>query len=94
MYRTVAGLELDPAEPGYGRVIFRPRPGGTITHAEARLQTPRGEAGIRWEMEGGALNLELTVPEGSKGRFSPPDGFVLECGELKPGIHKLRALPQ
>lgn len=91
MYRTVAGLELDPIDPGYGTVIFRPRPGGTITHAEARLQTPRGETGIRWELQDGALELMLTVPEGAKGRFSAPEGFAWEGGELGAGVHRLTA---
>ena len=46
MYRTVAGLELDPAQPGYQHVIFRPRPGGSLTWAKARLTTPQGETAI------------------------------------------------
>ncbi len=91
---AVAGLDLDPADPGYGTIVFRPRPGGTITHAEARLQTPRGEAGIRWNLKDGALEVELTVPEGAKGRFSAPKGFTLDCGELQAGVHKLTAQPE
>jgi alpha-L-rhamnosidase len=91
MYRSMAGLDIDPADPGYRTIIFRPRPGGTITHAEAELETLQGKAGIRWKLNEGALELELTVPEGSKGRFSAPEGFQLDCGELKPGTHKLTA---
>ena len=40
MYRVVAGLELDPAEPGYKHVLVQPQPGGGLTSAEARLETP------------------------------------------------------
>ena len=89
MYRSVAGLDLDPADPGYGTVVFRPRPGGTITHAEARLQTPRGEAGIRWELKNDTLEVDVTVPAGAKGRFSAPEGFVAEGGELGAGTHRI-----
>jgi len=39
MVSTVAGLEI--AEPGYRKILFKPRPGGTITRAEASLLTPR-----------------------------------------------------
>mgnify|MGYP002400940162 CR=1 FL=1 len=91
MYRTVAGLDLDPDDPGYGTVVFRPRPGGSLTHAQARLKTPRGEAGIRWELKDGGLEVEVTVPEGSRGRFSAPEGYTVECGELGPGVHRLVA---
>lgn len=91
MYRSVAGLEIDPEDPGYGTIVFRPRPGGSITHAKAKLKTRFGEAGIRWELKDGNLNLELTVPEGSKGKFSAPEGYVLDCGVLAPGTHRLTA---
>jgi alpha-L-rhamnosidase len=89
MYRSVAGLDLDPADPGYGTVVFRPRPGGSITHAEAQLSTPRGQAGIRWALKKGTLEVEVMVPEGAKGRFSAPEGFSGEGGELAAGVHRL-----
>ena len=92
MYRTVAGLELDPAQPGYRHIIFRPRPGGSLTWAEASLDTPHGPAGIRWEREGAALHLDLTVPEGAQATLQPPAGYggyggYGENRPLKPGRH-------
>ena len=39
MYRVVAGLEIDPDEPGYKHVIAQPRPGGGLTSAKVRVQT-------------------------------------------------------
>lgn len=91
MYRTVAGLELDEEAPGYRSIVFRPRPGGSLTHAEARLQTPLGEAAICWELREGDLHLELTVPEGARGRFSAPEGFVQEQEDWGPGFHRMVA---
>lgn len=75
MYRTVAGLELDPAEPGYKHVIFRPRPGGSISWAEASLKTAQGTVAIRWELKGSELHLKLTVPPDSHATVSLPEGF-------------------
>lgn len=77
MYSTMAGLELDPADPGYKSVIFRPRPGGSITWAEASLKTAHGLAGIRWDLaeDGKSLSLKLTVPNGVKATLLPPEGF-------------------
>ena len=80
MYRTVAGLELDPAEPGYRHIIFRPRPGGSITWAEAKLQTPHGESAIRWELKEGSVRVNLTVPHGCRATFHPPSGNKAEYG--------------
>lgn len=89
MYRTVAGLDTDPALPGYKGIIFRPRPGGSLTHAEARLETPHGEAGIRWVLEEKTLALELTVPEDASGTLSAPPEYSTIQDKFGPGIHRL-----
>ena len=89
MYRSMAGLELDSKEPGYRHIIFRPRPGGTITWAAAQLETPNGQAGIRWELKGESLVVDLTVPESSRATFSPPAGFAAKETEFGPGVHRV-----
>ncbi|MEU5877874.1 glycoside hydrolase family 78 protein [Spirillospora sp. NPDC047279] len=60
MHRTVAGLA--PAEPGYRRLLVRPRPGGGLTHARASHLTPFGQAEVGWELTGGLLTVRLLVP--------------------------------
>jgi len=90
MYRTVAGLDTDPFAPGYRRIIFRPRPGGSITHAEAMLDAPCGRTGIRWTLEDNAIALELTVPASAEGILSAPPDFPSERKTFGPGIHRLR----
>ncbi|MCU1633260.1 MAG: alpha-L-rhamnosidase [Micrococcaceae bacterium] len=62
MHRVVAGLA--PAEPGYRSILFRPRPGGGITSAQASHETPYGLASISWTVDAGALSAEVTVPTG------------------------------
>jgi alpha-L-rhamnosidase len=89
MYRSVAGLELDPQEPGFAHIIFRPRPGGSITWAEAKLKTPFGETGIRWDLEGETLQVQLTVPGGTHATFQPPPGYAAKDSPYGPGSHKL-----
>jgi len=76
MYRNVAGLELDPEDPGYRHIIFAPRPGGTITSAQASLVTPGGPTEISWKIEGETLAVELLIPEGARGSFMTPDGYI------------------
>lgn len=89
MVRTLAGLELDPAEPGYRHVIFRPRPGGSITYSQAGLDTPQGHASIHWKLDGASLHIELTVPEGSHATFLPPNGFNAPSTKYNSGKHQL-----
>ena len=76
MYRVVAGLELDPREPGYKHVLAQPRPGGGLTSAEARLQTLYGEAVSGWSLAGGKLTVSVAVPPNARGTVRLP-GAVL-----------------
>ncbi|MCF7837553.1 MAG: glycoside hydrolase family 78 protein [Candidatus Marinimicrobia bacterium] len=89
MFSTVAGLAL--AAPGYARILFKPRPGGSLTSASARLQTPRGEAAIAWTLEGESLRLELTVPPDTGAELSLPDGWTAPAIRLVPGTHEIVA---
>jgi alpha-L-rhamnosidase len=88
MVRSVAGLELDPANPGYRHIIFRPRPGGTITWAEAELQTPQGRTRIRWDQTRAGIKLDLTVPRGARATLQPPAGYG-RAKPLAPGRHRI-----
>jgi len=87
MYRSVAGLELKAEDPGYRHIIFRPRPGGSITSAHAELKTPQGPTGISWRIEGTNLVVEAFVPAGARATFSPPPGYVSQAAEWGPGQH-------
>ncbi len=90
MYRTVAGLDLDPAEPGYRHIIFRPHPGGSLTWAEARLQTAFGETSIRWDLGADELRIQLLVPNGAHATFMPPPGYSkTQPLTFAPGRHQL-----
>jgi alpha-L-rhamnosidase len=72
MYRVVAGLELDPKEPGYRHVLAQPRPGGGLASAEARLVTPYGEAASGWALAGDSLTVSVTVPPNAHGTVRLP----------------------
>ena len=72
MYRVVAGLDLDPAEPGYKHVLVQPKPGGGLTSAEARLQTLYGEAAAGFRIADGKVTVSATVPPNAHGTIRLP----------------------
>jgi alpha-L-rhamnosidase len=88
MVRSVAGLELDAAEPGYRHIIFRPRPGGSITWAQADLETLHGRTRIHWALGKVGLKLDLLVPKGARATLQPPSGFGPAL-KLGPGRHRM-----
>jgi alpha-L-rhamnosidase len=62
LYAVVAGIDLDETETGYRRSIIRPRPGGGLTHARARLHTIYGPLESSWRLENQKLVLSVEVP--------------------------------
>lgn len=62
MYRTIAGIDTDEAEPGYKHSIIKPQPGGKLTAASASLQTYYGLLRSAWKREAGTLSLTVDIP--------------------------------
>ncbi|WP_394525517.1 family 78 glycoside hydrolase catalytic domain [Paenarthrobacter nicotinovorans] len=81
IHRTVGGLS--PIEPGYGRVLVAPQPGGDITWAETRLHTPHGEASVYWEMDEELLRITTTVPREAVLRLPGRDDEIVPAGSYE-----------
>lgn len=62
LFRHVAGIELDPAEPGFRRLILRPFVCAGLTHATATYRTLHGEVRSSWRIEGNRFTWEFVVP--------------------------------
>jgi alpha-L-rhamnosidase len=72
LYRSVAGIDLDPERPGFAHAIVRPRPGGGLTWARATYKGVRGEIASGWELDGETLTLRVTIPPGSVATIAVP----------------------
>lgn len=64
LHRVVGGITA--TGPGYREIAFRPRPGGGITWARTRHETPYGTAALSWELTDTGLTVRCTVPEGTR----------------------------
>jgi hypothetical protein len=94
-YRDLAGIDFDPAAPGFKRVVFHPQPVGDLRWVEASYDSVRGPIAVRWEHEAGRLVLKVTVPGNSTGIVHVPtkDGAVKEGGapaDGRPGVKFVR----
>lgn len=65
LYRKLAGLNADPAFPGYKRIIFCPEPVRDVSWASYSNLTPYGIASIKWEKTDDRFTAEIEVPVGS-----------------------------
>lgn len=62
MWRTIVGINPDPARPGYHHVIIRPEPGGGLTWAKGRYESIRGPIQSEWAIHRGTLQMKVVVP--------------------------------
>lgn len=75
LYRSVAGLSPIDSDPGYRTVIFAPLPGGGLTLARARVESPYGPVSIAWKLDASSLKVDIEVPPAAGGWLIPPDGW-------------------
>jgi alpha-L-rhamnosidase len=88
LHRYVAGIQLQDGAPGYRHFRIEPQPGGGITWAQARHDSPYGRIESAWRIDAGQLELSLTVPPGTTAEVALPDG---SRRTVTPGRHTLRA---
>ena len=83
-YGHVAGIRQAPGSVGWKRILIGPNP-GTLTHAEATLQTPTGRVASRWRVDHDKLRLETEIPPGVTATAVLPSGQrrALGCGLQK-----------
>jgi len=87
LHRHVAGIRLPDGAPGYRHFRIEPQPGGGITWAQARHDSPYGRIESAWRLDGGTFELWLTVPPGTTAEVALPDGSRHPAA---PGRHTLR----
>src|SRR5204863_408432 len=61
-YKALAGINPDPAGPGFKRFIIRPNIVGDLTHASAVYDSPRGRIAVRWTIEATKLVMFVSIP--------------------------------
>lgn len=92
MYEYVAGVR--PLEPGFGRFMVAPRPGGGLRRAALKYRSIRGDIGSAWEsLDGNRLRLTVQVPPNTRAVVSLPpgtqditmDGKPLSAQEIETG---------
>lgn len=74
LMRFVAGIDVDPQQPGYEHILIRPRPGGGLTYARGTYESIRGLVASEWSLEGGRLHLQVCIPANTSATVYLPGG--------------------
>ncbi|MGK7396615.1 MAG: family 78 glycoside hydrolase catalytic domain [Candidatus Cyclobacteriaceae bacterium M3_2C_046] len=80
-YRKLAGMQADPANPGYRHIIFKPQPVEAMDFVTYENNTAFGVAGISWEKEQEAFKMDIKVPVGSTATVYIPTDDLQKISE-------------
>lgn len=65
MTKTLAGINPDPAAPGFKHVIIRPNPVAGLAWARASYDSIRGRIASEWSSKPGVFELKVVIPAGA-----------------------------
>jgi hypothetical protein len=72
LYHDLAGIQLDPASPGFQHVIIKPAFVGDIKWVNASYESIRGTIVSDWSLTNNLATLNVTLPVGSTGLIYLP----------------------
>lgn len=84
MYHDVAGIDTDPATPGYGRIVIRPHVDPQLPKGHATYQSVRGPITVAWNLANGKLALRVVIPANTTATVYVPandPAGILESGK-------------
>ncbi|NJD10196.1 MAG: alpha-L-rhamnosidase [Gemmatimonadetes bacterium] len=94
LYSVVAGIDIDPEQPGYQHSLLQPRPGGGLTSAAASIESMYGTVASAWRLDGTAFTYDVTVPANTRATVRLPGATlaaVLESGRPLAGARGVSA---
>jgi len=92
LYHHVAGIDIDPKNPGYKHIILAPHPGGGMTNVNAELLTLYGKVVSSWKFENEEFVYEVNIPANTSATVILPyakaeqvkqDGMVVTTGYVQ-----------
>ncbi len=95
-YKALAGINVDPEQPGFRHIVIRPHILGDLAWARGEYESIRGRIVSGWAIRDGVLSLDVTVPVNSTATVYVPAADkekVTESGrpaEASEGVRFLR----
>ncbi len=71
-YKVLAGINIDPAGPGFRKVIIRPHIVGDLNYVSASIKTTRGILSSSWKKSDHSLALNISLPVNTQAKVSVP----------------------
>ncbi len=82
MYKALAGIRIDPLNPGFKHVIIQPNFVNGLNQFEASHDGPYGTITSSWKRKGKKIELKVSIPANSKATiFTAKNKYEVGSGE-------------
>ena len=88
-YQGLAGIQPDPAAPGFKRIIIKPAVVGDLTWVRSHHDSPYGRIVSNWKRDGKSLTLDVKIPANTTATVFVPGESPRE---VTPGTHQFRTV--
>ncbi|MFY0688017.1 MAG: glycoside hydrolase family 78 protein [Cyclobacteriaceae bacterium] len=92
LYRVVAGIEVDPVNPGYQHILIQPEPTDRLKFAKADHKSTYGVIKSGWEWVDGKFNLNITIPPNTTATVKLPKANVDQVNEGGNSLTKAKGI--
>ncbi|QNN24933.1 family 78 glycoside hydrolase catalytic domain [Planctomycetales bacterium ZRK34] len=89
-YQTLAGINIDPARPGFKHIILRPQPVGDLNSVQAQTNSAFGPIRSQWQRVGNRFTWHVSIPANTTATVCVPTtqpDSVTESGKPVKGRH-------
>jgi alpha-L-rhamnosidase len=81
LYRYAAGIDTDPDDPGFHRIVLRPQFNSLLKDVSAAYDSSYGKITSVWHDDDGAITWDVTIPPNTTGVLHFPPTAVIEGGQ-------------
>ena len=90
MFKVIGGIDTDGS--GYKRIIFKPRTGGGIDHADVTYKSINGRIGSRWRLDQNGFRLSIVVPANTSAMVYVPAKSLKDVTESGEALGKAKGV--
>ncbi|MEI6074137.1 MAG: family 78 glycoside hydrolase catalytic domain [Verrucomicrobiota bacterium] len=94
-YQSLAGIQSDPAAPGFKQIIIKPSLVGDLTWVKAHYDSSHGRIVSNWQRASGKLTMEVTIPANTTATVFVPAknaDAVTESGKVVSKFMRLKLI--
>lgn len=79
-FKWLAGIQFDPKNPGYKKIIINPQIVGDLNYVSASTESLYGKISVDWKRENGLFNLKVSIPANTEAMVILPNKTTQSVG--------------